>query len=83
MRQALKRYAFDPVGIILHLAWQEGLTRKEIHDLTWSDVDFDAATLRLPDREVPLNEETAAVLEHWKKRCSGFSEYVVLNKTKS
>ena len=45
MNQALKRYHYEPVGVILHLAWLEGMTRKEIHDLTWSDVDFDAAML--------------------------------------
>ena len=76
MRQALKRYAFDPVGVILHLAWREGLERNEIHNLTWDRVDFDAELIRLNDREVPLENETAEVLQRWKTRCEKFSLYV-------
>ena len=79
MRQALKRYSFDPVGIILHLAWREGLERNEIHDLTWARVDFDAELIRLPDREVPLEAGTAEALKRWKSRCEGFSLYVAVS----
>ena len=40
MRRILDRYSDSPEGIILRLAWLEGLSRKELNELTWNQVDF-------------------------------------------
>ena len=78
MERLLEEYSFQPTGIVLCLAWREGLTRGEICELTWDRVDFDARLLRLPDREVPLEEDVAETLQHWKIRCERFSPYVAV-----
>lgn len=41
-------------GVILRLAWYLGLMRGEIRTLSWSQIDFDAAMVRLPSRNVPI-----------------------------
>ena len=51
--------------VVLHLAWREGLSRREIWALRWDQVDHAAGVLRLPDRSVPLEERTARALELW------------------
>ena len=79
MRRLLRKHAWDPTGLILRLAWLEGLSRREIAALTWDDVDFEAGLLRLPDREVPLEEETAEFLRRWNRRCAGFSGMVAVS----
>lgn len=66
MWKLLDTYAFDITGVILQLAWREGLSRKEIHELTWEQVDDKAGYLRLPDRNVPLEEGVAACLREWR-----------------
>ena len=40
---------------ILRLAWQAGLRRREIHALTWGQVDLMEWKLCLPDRTVPMD----------------------------
>lgn len=53
MARILARHPYSPEGVILRLAWQEGLSRKELNELTWDQVDFDGGSLLLPDRTVP------------------------------
>ena len=79
MEKALRRYGAEPAGIVLALAWQAGLQRREIYELTWSEVDFENALLRLPDREVPIEEGTAEILLRWKRRCERFGSYVAVS----
>ena len=43
-RILLTEYA-SATGVILRLAWLEGLTRDEISSLTWEQIDFDANEL--------------------------------------
>ena len=57
MRQVLKESGSSAVGAILRLAWQAGLLREEIQQLTWEQVDFLDQTIVLPDRSVPISEE--------------------------
>ena len=59
MRRILERYADSPEGIILRLAWLEGLSRKELNQLTWDQVDF-ANRVLLPERTVPMAEPVAS-----------------------
>ena len=58
MARLLAEQTQTAAGLILRLAWRQGLTREEIQRLTWNDVDFSAHQLRLPDRTIPLEAET-------------------------
>lgn len=50
MFRILARHPYSPEGVILRLAWQEGLSRKELNELTWDQVDLDGGSLLLPDQ---------------------------------
>ena len=63
MRRILDRYSDSPEGIILRLAWLEGLSRKELNQLTWDQVDFAGRALLLPDRTIPLEPSVAECLQ--------------------
>jgi len=62
MRQLLHQHPEDLPGLILRLAWLQGLSREEIVALKWAQVDFQERSLFLEDRTVPLEEETAGCL---------------------
>ena len=62
MSRILARHPYSPEGVILRLAWQEGLSRKELNELTWSQVDLDGGSILLPDRTVPLELSVADCL---------------------
>ena len=79
MERALDRHRFDVTGIVMNLAWRTGLTRKEICELTWEQVDLETALLRLPDREVPVPTEMKEQLRKWRNRCERFSPYVAVS----
>lgn len=64
MERLLAAHPSDRAGVVLRLAWRAGLTRDEIVGLSWEQVD--GALLRLPEREVPLDAETAACLRQWR-----------------
>ena len=68
MNRLLWRHQSDLAGVILRLAWRSGLKREEIHNLLWSQVDFDKLVIALPDRAVPMDENTAAALKGWHER---------------
>lgn len=50
------------VEIVLRLAWNLGFTRDEIHQLKWSDISLEDKVITLPDREVPMDDETVLCL---------------------
>ena len=50
MAQLLAEQTQTAAGLILRLAWRQGLTREEIQRLTWDDVSFPDHQLCLPDR---------------------------------
>lgn len=79
LKAYLPRHPFSPTGAILRLAWLEGLTREEICALTWDCVDFSASALILPQRTVPLDEDTAACLQKRRELYRVHSERVVLS----
>lgn len=66
LRRILEREQHGPEGLILRLAWLEGLTREEIAGLTWGQVSFLDNRLELPDRMIPLDEGMRAYL--WRLR---------------
>ena len=61
MAQLLAEQTQTAAGLILRLAWRQGLTREEIQRLTWDDVSFPDHQLCLPDRAVPLDRETESL----------------------
>ena len=60
MERALAGEGDSSAGLILRLAWRQGLTREEISCLKWDQVSFPDGQLLLPDRAVPLEQDTAA-----------------------
>ena len=78
-RILLTEYA-SATGVILRLAWLEGLTRDEISSLTWEQIDFDANELRLPERTVPLDGDAARCLLAWRTLCGEYGPYVVVSE---
>lgn len=77
LTKLLQENTDNAAGIILRLAYLQGLTRDEINNLTWHQVDFDAGLLRLSDREIPLEGDTAEILQAWHILYGECSEYVV------
>ena len=62
MRRLLQANPLNPTGMILRLAWLQGLLRDEITNLTWEQVSFLDHQIELPDRNVPLCNEMDAYL---------------------
>ena len=62
MRRILEAEPASPEGVILRLAWQQGLSRDEISALTWEMVSFLDDRLELPDRMIPLDPEVRTCL---------------------
>lgn len=80
MQRLLSRHLNDATGVVLRLAWCEGLSRDEIRSLKWEQVDFNEKLLRLNDREVPLEDETADRLRKWQSRYGQDSPYVTVSE---
>ena len=65
--------------LCIRLAWQAGLTRPQIHALTWNQISFEAAEIRLPSHTIPIHPDLLECLEDRRNRPrSQASEYVVL-----
>lgn len=56
--------------------------RDEIHALQWEQVDFERALLRLPDRDVPMDEDLTRCLRQWQTLCGQYSPYVIVSEHK-
>ena len=80
MAAALAENTGNAAGTILRLAFQQGLLREEITFLTWDQVSFLDGVLRLPDREVPMEEEFRAYLEPLRAEGVLTSPYVVVSE---
>ena len=79
MRRVLEAEPISPEGVILRLAWQQGLSRDEISALTWEMVSFLDDRLELPDRMIPLHPEVRTCLWRLFQTHSEASPYVVLS----
>ena len=79
MRRILEAEPASPEGVVLRLAWQQGLSRDEISDLTWEQVSFLDDRLELPDRMIPLEAEVRSCLWRLFQAHSEVSPYVVLS----
>ena len=78
MSRILARHPYSPEGVILRLAWQEGLSRKELNELTWDQVDLDGGSILLPDRTVPLELSVADCLRERYARYHKLSDRVLI-----
>ena len=78
MFRILARHPYSPEGVILRLAWQEGLSRKELNELTWDQVDLDGGSILLPDRTVPLEPSVADCLRERYVRYRKLSDRVLI-----
>ncbi len=67
-------------GIVLRLAWKQGLTREEIRQLTWNDISFSTGQIVLADRLIPLDEETQACLQARYDFRGSVSPFVVISE---
>lgn len=79
MERLLEREQDSAAGVILRLAWQAGLTREEISDLTWPQVDLSAGELLLPERTVPLCPDLRDCLAARSARFGGRAPHVVIS----
>lgn len=62
--------------ILILLAWKLGLTREEIYNLKWDDISFEEKQIQLPDRIIPMDEDSyQRLVRRWKGRGQR-SEYV-------
>lgn len=71
LRLLIDRERDSQAGIILRLAWQLGLMRREIRELNWSQVCLKEAAVHLPDRDVPIQSELLSYLAVCKTREAG------------
>ena len=54
MLRLFAKYVNRVEEVILRLAWQAGLTRQEILDLKWEEIDWEKNMIRLPRRSIPM-----------------------------
>lgn len=80
MARILENNQSNMEGIILRLAWKQGLTREEIRQLTWNDISFSSGQIILEDRLIPLDEETQACLQARYDFRGSVSPFVVISE---
>lgn len=79
VERALLKNSNNAAGAVMRLAWQAGLLREEIQNLTWDQVDFVDGCLALPDRRVPAGPELLEWLRTLREGRGGGQEAVVLS----
>lgn len=80
LKKCLQGHSNDANGVTVRLAWLAGLTRGEIHELTWEQVDYEQQLLHLPDRDVPLCEDLAQSLKKWSNFAVAALPYVMVSR---
>lgn len=68
------------VGVILLLAWKAGLSREELCELKWQQIDFKRHQISCSDRAIPLEREVEEALQKRKNVAGGYSDYVVISE---
>ena len=79
MWMVLENNRRSAAGLVLRLAWLEGLTREEISTLQWENVSFETRELQLKDRTIPLHEEVEQCLKHRFSTFAQRSPYVAIS----
>ncbi|WP_298021586.1 tyrosine-type recombinase/integrase [uncultured Dysosmobacter sp.] len=80
MRRLLTENPDNTIGIILRLAWLQGMAREEICNLTWADISMEKNLILLGDRSIPLAEETRECILRRIRRYGRLSPYVVISE---
>lgn len=80
MSRIFAKYPYSAGTAILRLAWQAGLLREELTELTWEQVSFLDHQIELPDRAVPLEPELETFLLNMHARWYRSSNYVVFSE---
>lgn len=80
MARVLMNNSENMEGIILRLAWKQGLSREEIRQLTWNDISFSGGKIILPDRLIPMEGETQACLQARYDFRGSVSPFVVISE---
>ena len=80
LRECLQKHRSDAGGVAVRLAWLAGLTRGEIYELTWAQVDAEKQMLHLPDRDVPLCGELTQCLGEWRAFADTDLPYVMVSR---
>ena len=80
LKTCLQRHVNDANGVTVRLAWLAGLTRSEIYELTWEQVDYEKQMLHLPDRDVPLCDDLAQSLKKWSSFAVAALPYVMVSR---
>lgn len=78
LRRLLLENPINSRGLVLRLAWLQGLTREELCSLQWSSVDLEGHRLLVGNREIPLCDETERCLLA-RQSCRQLSPYVVIS----
>lgn len=79
MQRLLAQHPHSPEGAILRLAWLEGLSRAEITDLLWQQVDLEEKVLTLKDRTVPIEPSTESCLRQRHTLYALRSDHVIVS----
>lgn len=79
LRRLLEEEKDSAAGLLLRLAWLQGLTREEIETLTWQEVHLPEGVIALPDREVPLCPEMSAYLQLRFRQTQSLSPFVLIS----
>lgn len=78
--QVMQKEDCSPVGLVLWLTWQLGLSVKEALELTWEQVDLQNGRLCLRDRQVALSVTFGRMLYRvWADRSPGADPHVLLS----
>lgn len=78
MEQILAENKNTVEGLILRLAWKEGMSRDEIHQLMWQNISFPDRQIILSDRTIPMDDETQDCLQRRYDFCGVTSPYVII-----
>ncbi len=79
LRTFLAHEGISPAATIIRLAWDCGLRRVEIPLVRWTQLDLEKRELSLPDRIIPVPEETASYLGALAEEGNN-SEYVLVSR---
>jgi integrase len=79
MNQLLSENWDSASGVIVRLAWYLGLMRGEIRTLSWPQIDFDGAVVRLSGRAVPIPQDMLSYLKRLQSARTGAFGYIVVS----
>lgn len=80
MAAILRENRATAAGMILRLAWNQGLTREELCNLRWDEADFEAGCLRTAGRTIPFEGDTEAALREWKLLYGAYSDKIIISE---